>query len=398
MKLKPKSIMIWLVVGLAIVAVVFAMRPQPIPVDLGTVAMGPLMVTIEEEGETRVKERFVISSPLDGAVLRIELEPGDEVVMNETVLAMIQPMAPAFLDARLKAETKARVQAAEAALGKARADRDRTLGEKKFAQSEYQRYLGLGDIVSRERLEDIKLRAASSADALKAAEFAVRNSEYQLAVARAGLVESGRDDATEPIKIYSPVDGVLLKRHHESETMVRSGEALVEVADPHKLEIVSDLLSTDAVRTHRGDKVLIDRWGGPEVLNGSVRIVEPFGFTKVSALGVEEQRVNVIIDLPEDNGAWQAMGHGYRVEVAIVIWEKDQVLRVPGSALFREGQDWAVFCLENGAAALRKLKIGKRNSFHAEVLEGLSEGEQVIIHPSDLVENGTLVKHREGGN
>jgi len=390
--------MIWLVVGLAIVAVVFAMRPQPIPVDLGTVAMGPLMVTIEEEGETRVKERFVISSPLDGAVLRIELEPGDEVVMNETVLAMIQPMAPAFLDARLKAETKARVQAAEAALGKARADRDRTLGEKKFAQSEYQRYLGLGDIVSRERLEDIKLRAASSADALKAAEFAVRNSEYQLAVARAGLVESGRDDATEPIKIYSPVDGVLLKRHHESETMVRSGEALVEVADPHKLEIVSDLLSTDAVRTHRGDKVLIDRWGGPEVLNGSVRIVEPFGFTKVSALGVEEQRVNVIIDLPEDNGAWQAMGHGYRVEVAIVIWEKDQVLRVPGSALFREGQDWAVFCLENGAAALRKLKIGKRNSFHAEVLEGLSEGEQVIIHPSDLVENGTLVKHREGGN
>lgn len=392
---KPKRIIIWVVVGLIFVAIVFAMRPQPIPADMVEIGTGPLMVTIEEEGETRVKERFVISSPLDGTILRIEHEPGDPVVMNNTVLAMIQPKAPAFLDARLKAEARAREKAAEAALGRAKADRSKVLAEKKFAESEYVRYQSLGDIVSRERLADVKLRAEASAEQLKAAQFAVRNAEYELAVVRATLADPGAGESSDPIKIYSPVDGVVLKRHHESETMVTAGEPLVEVADPSKLEIVSDLLSKDAVKTKKGDKVLIDRWGGPEVLIGTVKTIEPYGFTKVSALGVEEQRVNIIIDFPEDDTAWQAMGHGYRVEVGIVIWEKDNVLRVPGSAMFRNGEDWAVFCIDNGVASLRKLKIGNRNSFYAEVLEGLTVGEKVITHPSDLIEDGTRVADRE---
>lgn len=391
---KPKHLAIWLVVILGLLAIFFAMRPRPLPVELAVIAEGSLRVTIDEEGETRVKERFVISSPLDGKLERIELDPGDRVSINETVLARLRPKAPSFMDSRQKSEAQGRFKAAEAARGQAEAERDRARSEKEFQESELARYKSLGEIASRERVDLASRNAHSAGEALRSAEFALRNAEFDLAVARAGLMDPRSSDMGEPILIYAPIDGVVLKKYHESETMVGVGEKLVEVADPRQLEIVADLLSTDAVKVRKGQKVVIDRWGGEQELSGSVRIVEPSGFTKVSALGVEEQRVNTIIDPNSDASGLETLGDGFRVEVKVVIWEEDHVVRVPGSALFRAGDDWAVFCQEEGRARLRKIRIGRRNGLFAQVLEGLELGEQVIVHPSDSIGDGVLIKAR----
>ena len=402
MALRPTRILVWLVVVAGVVAGGVALRPRPVQVDMETVARGSLRVTLDEEGETRVRDRFLVSAPVAGRVLRIEHEPGDEVVANRSALATFLPSAPTFLDARSRAEAEARVKAAEAALERTRVEQARAAAEQEFAQSELERYVELdeADLIAKDQLESAELRAETSIEARRSSVFAVRTSEFELEVARASLLQAtgnpgGRDTGDAAITLRSPIDGVVLQRLRESEAIVPAGEPLLEVADPTRLEIVSDMLSTDAVRITPDDAVLIEQWGGGYALAGRVRRVEPYGFTKVSALGVEEQRVNVIIDFEDVREAWEALGDGYRVEVRVVIWESDDVLKVPTSSLFRTGDAWAVFAVDQGLASLRAVTVGQRNSLEAEILDGLQAEDRVIAYPSDQIVDGVAVAERE---
>jgi HlyD family secretion protein len=392
-----KRRLVWGGVGLVVVALVaFSMRPKPEPADVVRVGRGPLQVTLDEEGETRVRDRYMVSAPVAGRVLRIELESGDPVVADETVLATFQPGDPVPLDARSHAEAQARVRSAEAALGRARADRQRVGAELRFAEAELKRVQRLQSeaIVSEEALESAELAVDTRRESLRSAEFVVKNAESDLEQARARLLQDGGASSRQPIEIRAPVGGVVLQRLRESEAIVPAGEPLIEVADPDRLEIVSDFLSTDAVRIRPGQRVLIEQWGGEQALQGVVRRVEPFGFTKISALGVEEQRVNVVIDFDDTREAWEALGDGYRVEVRVVVWERDDVVKVPTSALFRSGDAWAVFAVADGRAEERAVEVGQRNGLEAEVLSGLAEGDAVIVHPGDSIADGVDIEER----
>ena len=384
-----------------VVLVAMIMMPKPQPVDFASVERRPLLVTLGEEGETRVRDRYIVSAPLAGRVLRIELEPGDPVVAGESVLATFQPSAPVLLDARSRAETQAQVRAAEATFGQAKAERERAKAELRFAESELARTrrLAAEEIVSKEFLESAELQLDTRRQAAKASEFRVRTVENDLAMLKVRLMDMEGDgegaEVRRPITIHSPVDGVVLRRLRESESPVLAGEPLLEVADPSRLEIVADFLSKDAVRIEPGQGVLIEQWGGETPLRGRVRRVEPAGFTKVSALGVEEQRVNVIIDFEDPRSAWDALGDGFRVEVQVITWQGDDVLQVPTSALFRHQDGWAVFAEENGHAHLMTVEVGHRNALAAEVLGGLEAGRQVIVHPADTITDGAAVAERE---
>ncbi len=385
---------------LAILAlIILALLPKPQPADFATIEKAPLQVTLDEEGETRVRDRFMVSAPHAGRVLRIELEPGDPVIAEETVLATFQPSDPVLLDARSRAEAQARVQAARAAVGRAEAGLESARAELRFSDAELGRYrkLAAENIISKERLEQAELERDMRLKAVNAADFSARASTYDLEVARASLVEARSEQAQphgEPIAIRSPVSGTVLRRLRESEAVVPAGEPLLEVADPQRMEIVSDMLSTDAVRVKQGQRVLVERWGGERALQAVVRRVEPYGFTKISALGVEEQRVNVVMDFEDSREAWDALGDGYRVEVRIVIWEQDDIAQVPTSSLFRVDDGWAAYVVEAGVAQLREIEIGQRNGLYAQILSGLDSGQTVIVHPSDAIADGVKVEQR----
>lgn len=397
MKLRPKRIALWLVVAAVAVVILLALRPSPQRVDFATVARGSLQVTLDQEGETRVRERYAVSAPLAGRVLRIELEPGDPVVAGQTVLATFQPSDPLLLDARSRAEAQGRSRAAQAALGGAEAQRQSAAAELEFRRSEIERMRRLAEqgIVSREDLEASELALHSAEKGLEAADYAVRNARFQLEVARAALLQSADGETVSKsggtITLRSPVDGRVLRRLRESESVVPAGEPLLEVGDPRELEIVADYLSRDAVRITPGMVVVIDQWGGEEPLSGAVRRVEPAGFMKISALGVEERRVNVIIDLDE---VPPVLGDGYRVQVQVVVWQGDDVLKVPVGSLFRLGDGWAVFVVEDGKAHRRPIEVGHRSGIEAEILGGVEQGETVVVHPGDAVDDGVAVKER----
>jgi HlyD family secretion protein len=334
---------------------------------------------------------------VSGRLLRVDLEPGESVRRGHTVLATLLPAAPLPLDARTRAETEAAVAAAQAAIGGAKADRERAKAALALASSELRRYRDLArdQIVAPQALEAKLADERAAAETLSAAEFAVSGAEHQLAMARARLLEtSGSREVGAAITITSPIDGVVFKRFRESEAVVAGGEPILEVGDPARIEIVSDLLSSDAVRVTPGAAVLIEQWGGPRALRARVRRVEPSGFMKFSALGVEEQRVNVVMDFDDPPDARPALGDGYRVEVRIILWEADSVLRAPASSLFRQGDTWAVFVAEQGRARLRHVKVGQRNGTAAEMIEGVREGDLVVLHPSDGLEDGARVAPR----
>jgi len=393
--MKRRSVRLAVIVAAVVAALVWAFWPSPVPVDFATVEAGPLQVTIDDEGETRVRDRFVVSAPLPGRMRRIELEPGD-AVSRHAVVALFEPVDPALLDARTRTEIQARVGAAEAAVGAARADRERVRADLTFARADLTRYRELAEaaIASRERLDAAARQVSTLEEGARSADFAVRAAEQQLEVARAALVQT-RGSGGVAIRLLSPIDGVVLRRLQESETVAATGQPLLEIGDVARLEIVSDLLSTSAVRVRPGQKVLIEQWGGDRPLTGRVRRVEPSGFTKISALGVEEQRVNTVIDLEAPREAWQSLGDGYRVEVRIVVWEHDRVIKVPTSSLFRHDGTWAVFRVENGRAVRRKVEIGQRSGLEAEVLSGLQAGERIIVYPSDQVADGVKVVARQ---
>jgi HlyD family secretion protein len=369
-------------------------------VDLATVERGPLQVSVSDDGETRVRDMFVVSAPLAGHMRRIELEAGDSVAAGETIVARIEPTDPSFLDRRSEAEVRAGIRASEAARAHAAAELRRAQAERDFAVTELKRYEGLAasHTVSQNDLESARRRARTAEAAVDEAVAGLRVSESELERAKARLMAPGRNGDRSAdcdcVTVKSPVSGRVLQVLAESEGVVASGAPLVEIGDPGKLEIVTDLLSTDAVKVRTGQRALIESWGGDHALEGVVRRVEPYGFTKISALGVEEQRVKVVIDLAEPAERWRHLGHGYRVEPRIVLWESKDVLKVPLSSLFRQGGDWAVFVSRDGRARLQTVTIGNMNGIDAEVLKGVAAGDAVVVHPSDRVSDGARIEQR----
>lgn len=392
----------WLLVVLVVGAIAaVAVWPTPVPVDVRPATRGPLAVTVDDEGETRVRHRYVVSAPLTGRVLRSELEPGDAVVRDRTVVARIRAEAPALIDSRSRAEAEAAVAAARASLGRAEAELRAASAAAQLARAELgrQRDLAASQLTTRQAVDAAESNARAADEGVRAAEFAVAGARSQFEQANARLMAPTLEASGRVLTVMAPIDGVVLKRLRESASVVAAGEPLLEIGNPAAdLEIVSDLLSTDAVRVQPGAKVRVEQWGGDRVLSATVRRVEPSGFTKISALGVEEQRVNVLMDFDDAAGAWQALGDGYRVEVRIVIWEAAGVVKVPTSALVRQGDDWAVFVVDGDRARRVAVTVGHRNSEEAEITSALEPGVQVIVHPSDSVSDGALIEVRASGD
>lgn len=377
---------------LAILAV--ALWPETLAIDAAPVTRGPLQVTIDEEGETRVRDRFVVSAPVAGRVQRIELESGDPVARGKTVLARIAPAQPTLIDPRTQAELTAAVEASRAAVGLARAERDRAVTAQSRARASYTRQQELANAgaISRDDLEAAQTALRLADEAVRGADFSIARAEYDLQVARARLQQPGSGGRT--IEIVSPIDGSVLKRVRESEAVVPAGDPLLEIGNLTQLEVVADLLSTDAVRVPDGARVLIEQWGGGRALEGRVRRVEPSGFTKISALGVEEQRVNVRIDFADPASAARALGDAYRVEVRIVVWDQADVLKVPVGALFRKGEDWAVFAVDAGRVRTQVVELGQRNATEAQVVKGLEQDQLIVVHPPDTLTDDSRVVRR----
>lgn len=401
MTVARKRIALWGTLGaILLVGLVWAFRPRPVPVDLAVAERGPLTVTVDEEGETRVRDVYTLSAPVAGRQRRIELEAGDRVVGGETIAAEIEPIDPTLLDVRSEREARASAQAAEAARARAEAELERAEAAMEYAETELRRQQRLAeqDAASQRALDTAQREHRMARAAVGTARAALQQATFELDRARARLVSPNetRDPGGECpcIPVRSPVTGLVLQVLHESAGVVSAGQPLLEIGDPENLEVVVDLLSADAVKVGAGDRVLIEEWGGEDVLEGRVRRVEPFGFTKVSALGIEEQRVNVVVDFADPREAWSELGHGYRVEARIVIWERDDVLKLPLSALFREGEDWAVFAVEDGVARLRPVERGRHTGLETEIRGGLEPGDRVVRYPSDAVADGTRVTER----
>ncbi len=396
---------------LAVVAVmivgglVYALRPLPIPVDTAVIGTGPLEVTVDEEGVTRIREVYMVSAPVAGKVLRSPREVGDEVSAGETVIAIIQPGEPSFLDARTRLELSAAVAASQAAVALAEAQVRRAQSELVYAEAELHRAVQLRETqtISEQRLEKARLDVETGKAAVASEQATLELRRRELESARARLIgpESVQSHPDDPedccVRVTAPVDGRVLKIIHESEQRVGAGEPLLEIGDPGDLEVVAELLSSDAVRIEDGATAYIENWGGTDVLKAQVKYVEPAGFEKVSALGIEEQRVNTVLEFTGSPEKWRQMGHDFRVFVRIVTWSSDNVLKVPISALFRQGADWAVFVSSDDVARLTTVRVGHRNTRFAEVVSGLAEGDRVVLHPSDRVADEVRIVERDGG-
>lgn len=394
---------------LAIAGVVWFAWPPPIPVDLATVATGPMEVAVDDEGKTRIRHIYTISAPITGRVLRISRSDerhessrhiGDEVVADETIVAVMQPVAPGFLDIRSREELQAAVAVAEATVKLAEAEVRRIEAALDFSRKELQRAQTLAstDTISVKTLDRAKFDVETNQAALASAkaQLEVRRSEHAMSIAR--LIEPSElgtsVDLACCIRIRTPVTGRVLRIVQESDAVVPAGAPLIEIGDPLDLEVVADLLSTDVVQINTGAPVRIDGWGGPP-MRGRVTRIDPAGFVKVSALGIEEQRVRTVIDLVDPPETWARLGHDYRVIVHVTIWRAESVLSVPVSALFRKGDEWAVFAVRGARARTTIVEIGHRNSEVAEVLSGIFEGDRVVLHPSDRIREGTAVSDRE---
>ncbi|MCA0911414.1 efflux RND transporter periplasmic adaptor subunit [Marinobacter nauticus] len=389
----------WLLMAL-VAAIVFALilRPEPVWVDLASVERGPMEVTILEEGKTRVKDRYLISSPVAGYIHRVQLDVGDTVIPGE-LLTFVDPTPASILDARTRAEAEARAAAAQAALQSIQQKVQAAEADAEFAQNEYQRLLALEEsrFVSTEQLQQAKSTAARAQAILRSARFDEEVAAHELAAAQTRLqistASSNGQKPAERVAVRSPVNGAVLALVRQSEGVIQAGEAILEVGDPGALEVVVDVLSFDAVKLEPGLRVRLSGWGGPE-LEAAVRRIEPIGFEDVSALGVEEQRVQVIADMVSPREHWQQLGDGYRVDADFILWQAEDVLQVPASAIFEyEGQP-AVFVVEDEVAKLRALATGPSNGLMTQVTNGLKEGDQVVRHPGRGLEDGDQIRVR----
>lgn len=390
----------WIIgIALVLVTVSLAIRPRPVLVDVASAVVGPMDVRVEEDGQTRIRERYVVSTPLTGRLLRVTHDVGDPVSANETVVARMEASDSTLLDPRALAQAKARVRAAERKLEAAKSALTRVNAEVNFAETEMGRLRQLRDRRAASELEfaEKELLFRQRTEEARSAGFNVDIAEYELELERAALLltdpEQRESDEME-LSIKAPIDGRILRIYQESTAVVSAGAPLMEVGDPTDLEVVADFLSRDAVTISPGDHVNLKHWGGDRPLQGQVRLVEPSGFTKLSALGVEEQRVNVVVDLIDPPESRSRVGDGFRVDCEVVIWEASEVLQIPTSALFRVDEDWHVFVVDGSTARLTAVEIDHNNGRMAEVISGVAAGAEVLIHPSDVIEDGVLVAKR----
>jgi HlyD family secretion protein len=389
----------WTSALVLVLLLVWGFMPKPLGVDVREITSEILSVTVTEEGKSRVIDRYVVSAPIAGYARRIELEVGDSVSSGQ-VLAHLDPMRSGTLDPRSKAEAEAAVRGAEAAMNAATEAVEASRAEAELAQNEYERIRLVANqgLLSQGALDAARAQWRSSQARLRSAQFNVEVAHGGLEAARAALEYSAAvpdgSGGHVSVTVTAPVDGRVLKVIHESEGAVAQGQQLLEIGDPRALEVEVELLSADAVRVHEGMPVRLLRWGGEQALEGVVKRVEPTGFTKISALGVEEQRVLVICDISSDFEQWRNLGDGYRIEAEFILWEEDDTLQVPASALFRSGENWAVFKLAGGRAQVTPIEIGARSGLAAQVLNGLSAGDVVVIYPSDDIADGVRVEAR----
>ena len=369
-----------------VAAIVIGLWPQPIPVETAPAAVGVLRATVNEEGKTRVKQRYVVSAPVTGQLRRIPFKAGAEVHAGETVLAVIDPLSPTLLDARTLTLAEARRDTASANLEKARI-------AQAFAASELRRFQKLfaDRTVAAQELEAVQLRESSASRETAAAESALRQAEAELAEF-AATVPAATNSVRAPRELKAPSNGRVLRVFEENARVITAGAPLLEIGDPADLEIVIEVLSRDGAAISPGTKVELEQWGGGEPLAARVRLVEPAAFTKVSALGVEEQRVNVIADLLTPPEQRRSVGDNFRVEARIIVWETNDALKVPAGALFRRGDQWAIFVVANGRGQLRSVKVGRSSGTETQILDGLKAGDQVILYPGSRVHDGQRVK------
>lgn len=394
-----RKLSVIIIILVAVLATLYGFIPKAVDVDLVDVSRGPLQVTIEEEGRTRLKERFVISAPISGYMRRVVAKVGDPVQKGETVV-VLEPLRSQSLDPRSRAEAEAVVSAAKAALNAAQekeraaaADADYIGKRSERIAKLYSKGYAAKDQFDQTESELNKSRAVR--DSAKAAADVAR---FEFDRARATLQNFNpvkRTANQSAVYISSPVSGNIFKIYRESEGAVNTGEPLLDIGNAENLEVLVEVLSSDAVKINKGTQVLFKRWGGEEPLLGVVRVVEPAGFTKISSLGVEEQRVLIIADITSPHDIWRVLGDGYRLEAHFIVWEGKDILQVPASALFRSGKEWAVFVNDNGRARERAVEVGQRNGLTAEIISGIKANEKVIAHPDESISDGTRIKSRK---
>lgn len=387
-------------VGVAVIGgFAWALREKPALVDMATVTDGPMKVTIQQEGQTRVRDVYSVSAPIAGNLERIGIEEGNAVVADKTLIGTIRPLDPPLIDQRSKAELTAARDAAKAAVSIARINYNRAETALELARSEMERAQRLATtrIIAESQLQKTSTALDDAEAQVESARAEIGLREAELATAEARLIEPGKGDGSDPtrccVSIIAPVDGVVLKVYAKSEQPVTPGTKIADIGDTSKLEVVAGLLSTDAVNVKPGEEAEIVNWGGPP-LKAVVRRIDPAAYTKVSALGIEEQRVNAILDLKETD---PRLGHGFRVYAEIATWQSDKALQVPIAALYRHGDEWRVFVVDGDRAHEKNVKIGHMNNRLAEVLDGVKAGDKVILYPSDTISDGSLVESRPQG-
>lgn len=377
-----------IVIAAVLTLAIWVMIPRPVAVVTATVIKGKFVATIDDDGKTRIRERYIVAAPLSGRLSRVRLKTGDQVKADDAIATLMPSLAP-LLDPRSRREAEERLGAAEAGRERSKAVVERAQAQAAQAKNDLERARTLTErgASTAQALERANTALRVAERELRAAEFQDHAAEHEMEQAKALLVQyrNGGDTPPDRWVVTAPVSGLVLKVAQESETVVQGGTPILEIGDPHDLEVVVDVLSTDAVEIVPDAEVAIDNWGGPGVLAGRVRRVEPAAFTKISTLGVEEQRVNVLIDLVSPAKDWIGLGDAYQVDARITVFSRDDATIIPNGALFRTGDQWNVYVVADGRAQLRAVKLLRRSGRAAAVSAGLQPGERVIVYPSDRV-------------
>jgi HlyD family secretion protein len=401
MQSKHVRFLLWTAIGVVLLLVLgYLFKPRPIIVEMAQVAKGQLQEIISDEAKTRVHDVYTLSAPVTGHLRRITAEVGDSVERLATIVAEIEPIDPDFLDPRSEAQAKADIKAADSAMSLAQAEVNQAQAELDFALAEFDRMreLRVSNSVSARELDNSERAYKTALAVLATAEAGLQMRMYELERSQALMLSPSttqtQHGSCQCVNITAPVSGRILAVLNKSEGVVMAGTALLEIGDPEDLEIVVELLSFDAVKVQPGQVVNIKNWGGSQPLVGRVNRIEPIGFMKVSALGIEEQRVNVIVDIASEYNRWARLGHGYQVDVEIVLWEGKDLLTVPVTALFRDQDKWAIFVVREQVAEKQVISIGHKNAFNVEVIAGLNEGDWYVSHPNNQIAHGVKVSSR----
>lgn len=394
-----RKLLIIIVLIIVVAATVYGFFPKAADVDLVSAVRGPLQVTIEEEGRTRLKERFVVTAPVAGYMERISAKVGDKVQKGQQVI-VLEPLRSTVLDPRSRAEAEAAANAAEAAVNAAIAKESAALADADYLEKRLERLKNLyaRGSIARDQYDQMEAEAGKAHAVHRSAKAAVdvaRSDARRAKTLLKNFSQIKNRSGLNKITVSAPVSGSIFRVYRESEGAVNVGEPLLDIGNVRDLEVRVEVLSSDAVKIKPGTAVFFKRWGGEGILSGKVRVVEPAGFTKISSLGVEEQRVLIIADITSPEETWRALGDAYRLEAHFVVWEGKNILQVPTSSLFRSGKDWAVFVAEKGKARKRLIEVGQRNGLMAEIISGLQENEKVITHPDDAINDGVRINRRK---